>query len=118
MGKISDYNKGSVFSADLSNHDWKKLEDIYCSPSFYEDQIFPLKGLYINEKSKYGRRPYAATDSFLVDLPMHLLETVEQIISNPEIVEQINTDHAGFKIRSYMSRTYNRECYTVVFVDR
>lgn len=111
---ITKFNKGSVFNVNFFGLEFVKLEDLFNSD---EDQVYVITGLFINQKSKYGPRPFVSTPDFLADLPSHMLETVEEIISSPEIVEQINSRKAGFKVRSYKSKTYNKECYSVEFVD-
>ena len=118
MASITDFNKGSDFVIDFSKREWKKLEDIYCSPTYEPSEIHKIEGLFINQKSKYGDRPFVAFDDiYLADLPGHMLESVRTIISTPEIVEQINNGKAGFQVYAYMSKTYNRECYSIRFVD-
>lgn len=118
MATIADFNRGSDFIIDFSKREWTKLEDIYCSPTYDPERIHTINGLFINTKSKYGDRPFVAFDDiYLADLPNHLLETVKTIMGTPEIVEQINNGKAGFKVYAYMSQTFNRECYSVRFVD-
>ena len=112
---IASYNKGSNFDVDFENRTWVKLEDLY---NEQEGVIFTLEGLFINRKSKFGPRPFAAFDKiYLVDFPSSYLATVEEMIGDPAIVEQINNGKAGFEAKSYMNGTYNRECYYPKFHD-
>lgn len=118
MGKIGDYNKEVIFDVAFDNRGWKKLEDFYNEPGYNPNEIHTIEGLFINEKGKFGKRPYVACDKiYLVDFPQHLTEVVEQMIADPEVVQQINEGKAGFTVRAYMSNTYNRECYAPRFVN-
>ena len=112
---ISNYNKFSrKFNAEISNLSFVKLEDLYKEAPTKE---YVLTGLFINKKSKFGDRPYVATPDFLVDLPNGMLNTIKEMISEPMVVEAINNGQCGFKVVTYHSNRYNKECYTVEFVD-
>ena len=115
MSKATTYNKGSIFDIRLDNRDWVKLEDLY---NEHEGEIFRIDGLFINNKGKYGPRPFVAHSSnYNTDLPMHMTETIEQMIADPEVVSEINEGKVGFSVRAYMSKNYNRECYSIRFED-
>lgn len=111
---IANYNKGNVFNFNTEGLQFADLEDLFNSD---EDHVYVIKGFFINTKSKFGPRPVVVTPDFMADLPQHMLKTVNQIIADPETVEQINNGKAGFKIRSYISKNYNKECFTVSFVN-
>jgi hypothetical protein len=51
-----------------------------------------------------------------VNLPEHLLEDVQDMISDSEAVEQINAGKAGFKIRTYTDRKGGTS-YSVEWMD-
>lgn len=111
MSKATSYNKGSIFDIDFENRTWYKLEDMF---NEQEGVVFHVEGLFINAKSKYGPRPFVAFDKiYLADLPQHMTATIEQMISDPEVVEEINEGRVGFTVRAYMSKNYNRECYSI-----
>ena len=112
---IASYNKGSNFDIKFEDRTWVKLEDLY---NEQEGVVFTIDGVFINRKSKFGPRPFIAFDKiYLADLPNNMLETVEEIIGNPDIVAQINEGKAGFEAKSYMNDKYNRECYYIKFHD-
>ena len=117
MAKLSAYKQGSSFNVDYSKRSWIKLEDIYNSPAYNEQEVHQIYGLFINEKGKYGKRPYVATDIHLIDLPQHMTPVIEQMLQDPEVIQQINEGKAGFTVRAYMSNNYQRECYAITFVD-
>ena len=115
MSALTNYNKGSIFDIDFENRTWYKLEDMF---NEQEGVVFTIEGLFVNEKSKYGPRPFVAFDKiYLADLPQHKLETIREMIGDPAVVELINAGKAGFTVKAYMSKNYNRECYDIRFVD-
>ena len=115
MSKATSYNKGSEFEINFDNRQWTKLEDLY---NEQPGEIFRIDGLFMNNKGKYGPRPFIAFgDNWLVDLPMHMAETIERMIADPEVTEEITNKKVGFSVRAYMSKNFNRECYSIRFVD-
>ena len=115
MLKSLQYNKGSLFDIDFTQRAWCKLEDLF---NEQPDHLFQIDGLFINTKSKYGDRPFVAFDKvYLADLPQHMLEVVKDMIGDPEVVEEINSGKVGFTVRAYMSKNYNRECYSIRFEE-
>lgn len=113
MASIGDFNKGSVFEVNFEKLGWVSLEDLYNADG--DGAVYTLTGLFINQKGKYGPRPYVSTDLYLVDLPQHRLEDIEQMLTMPEIVQQVTDGKAGFTIRPYISRKYDKECFDVFF---
>ena len=77
--------------------------------------IYPVKGLYINTKSKFGAAPVIISDDKFINLPSHLCEEVRSILSNPEDVEDIKAGHVGVTIYEYIS--HNRKCYSINWED-
>lgn len=115
MSKATSYNKGSIFDINFDDRTWYKLEDMF---NEQEGVIFRIEGLFINENSKFGARPFVAFDKiYLADLPQHMTETIREMIGDPEVVEEINDGKVGFTVRAYMSKTYKKECYSIRFVD-
>lgn len=119
MSKATSYNLGSSFNVNFEGLEFMKLQDLYDQqdPGQAEQTIFPITGLFINKKSKFGPRPFLSTPNFLADLPAHMLATIEQMIADPEVVEEINDGKIGFQLRTYTSKTYKNLCYTIFFVD-
>lgn len=116
MIKALAYNKGTHFTNVKFDGSlaFLKIDDVYKQSP---DSVYVLNGLFINTKSKYGARPYLATPDFFMDLPSHMLETVEAMIADPDVVGEINGGKVGFQIRTYQSKQFNRECYSIVFVE-
>lgn len=114
---ISNYNPQNVSSFDV-NFDrliWKKLEDMLFDDG--KGTVYTLTGIFIKRNGKFGPRPYVSTDQYLVDLPQRRLDDVEKMLEDPEVIQQIKDGKAGFWIRSYMSKKYDKECFDVFFED-
>lgn len=79
--------------------------------------VFPICGIYINTKGKYGPQAcIAISESVLVNLPAHLLETCTEMREDPEAIEEINNGQAGFKVYQYESKG-GQIGYSVDWVD-
>lgn len=116
MSFANKYNKnGRVFSIDTEGWtDYVGLSDLYEKD---KEAVYPVHGFYINRKSKFGPRPTLISDGYFVNLPSHMLDDVVDIMGDPEAVADIEAGKVGFKVRTYTSKTYNKECFGVEFVD-
>lgn len=113
MGIANKYNRKSPFTAQIpENAPFVTLDKI-------KDVAEPIKILtmWINTKSKYGDHPVIGTETGKVDLPKGLTDTVRQMITDDEVITAVNAGKLGFKVRSYHSEKYNKECLTVDFID-
>ena len=115
--------------------DFESLNKDYSSPFTYAmredapfvkisdldtEKTYTLVNLYINTKSKYGAHPVAgiADDNGIwVSLPNHLTDTAKAILSNTEAIEAINNKKCGIKARKFHSDKYNRDGYSISFVN-
>lgn len=107
------YNTEKIFNIDTEGFDYKSLEDLFID----EDTEYPVCGLYINTKGNFGKEPIIATDEFYVNLPSHLVDTVEAMIKDEEAVEAINDGLVGFTIYQYHQKKFNKDCYGIRWVD-
>ena len=124
MSNLTSYNKGSNFNVNFDKREFVSLETLYNSNP---NAIYRLSGLFINTKSKYGPRPYASgetysdegklLDEFLVDLPMHMLDTLKEILNDDHCIEEINAGIAGFSVRQYFSKNFQKDCYSIKFEE-
>lgn len=115
MSFATKFNKGSKFDIDTSDMEFRSLAEL--KAEFDETTTYPLKGIYINSKSKFGAHPVFITDKYLVDVPSHMIDTVNDVLADQTAIDDIKAGKVGFKIYSYTSQTYNRECLNVEFVD-
>ena len=89
------YNKGNRFDVDTTGYDYIKLSDLKTGV------VYPLLGVYVNFKSMYGPAPVAIIERHFVNLPAHLLNDVQDMLSDHEMIEAIMSGKAGFSVREY-----------------
>lgn len=115
MSILNKYNQGTSFNFQTpADFEFKTLKEIYNDKD--RENVLPLKSLFINTKSKFGDSPVAVTDKELVNLPGHLLTSVQGMISDDEVVELVNKDHVGIEIYEYESAKWGTN-YSVKFVE-
>lgn len=112
---LNKYNKSTprfTFSTPKSFEyaNLKRLVDLY---GIKQEHV--LNALYINTKSRYGNSPVAVTGTHLVNLPGHLLDTVNEMMNDPEFVEAVNNHLVGFTIYEYEGR--NGKGYSVNWIS-
>ena len=115
MSFASRYNRGSKFDINTDGFKYISLQDLQDPADL--GKVFPLLGLYINRKSKFGDAPVAIIAGYFVNLPKHLTEDVREMLGDPETVDDIKAGKCGFSIREYDDKTYNRHCFSVEWRD-
>jgi hypothetical protein len=121
MAKFSfskKYNTEKIFNIDTKNFDYLSLEDL--TNMNHEDgceQVFVVRGIYINNKGLYEAAPVIALDDTYVNLPAHLTAVCQEMIKDPVVVAEMNAGHLGFRIEKYFKERYNKDCYSVEWVD-
>ena len=75
-------------------------------------------GFFINSKGKFGPEANAILENKLVaNLPRHLLDTIKQLLDDNRYAEYIKEGHVGFSIYQYHSNRYDRDAYSVTWLD-
>lgn len=116
MSIANKYNHGVRFDYTIpQDTPFIGLAKLYESEG--EGVVYPIHGLYINRKSKYGEAPVAICDDMLVNLPKHLLDTVKQMLLDDEFVDAVNRGKVGFKIYTYTVKNNNSLLYSVNWLD-
>lgn len=112
---IAKHNRTvAQFKVDTDGFEFKKLNELFDEKK--PETVFSVYGLYINRKGKYGASPFAASDGYFISLPQHLLDTVHEILADPESIAQMNDAKAGLVIRPYVDDKGVTH-YTADFVD-
>lgn len=113
MSFAKQFNRVS-FSVDTTGFEYCKLKDLYTAKT--KNKVYRLDGLFVN-RSPLGLSPVfiVADLKKLVNIPSHLTETAQTILSDVDAVEQIEGGKVGFTLYTYES--HGRECYGVKFVD-
>lgn len=109
------YNRGGKFSIDTNGFGYMSLADLFAQNG--ADRVYPLAAIYINTKSQFGNAPVFATNEYFVNVPKHMLDTAQAILSDSDAIDAINSHMVGFKIHQYIQKRFNRVCYGVNFVD-
>lgn len=114
-GLMSRFNNSNVFDIDTSNYKYVSLETLYDTDPTAQYKVL---GFFVNTKGKYGAEPNAIIgNNLIVNLPRHLLETVNELLDSDDYIQYIKEGHVGFKIYQYHSNKYNRDAYSVTWLD-
>lgn len=120
----NSFNEKRLFDVDTSEYEFKKLEELWkehCEIDADGEEIctkvFPVLGVYPNEKSMFGPQGMIATDEYYVNLPNSFYDTVLDIRSDPRAIKAINDGKVGFEIEQYYQKRHEKTCYTIRWVD-
>lgn len=98
---IAAHNRNTVkFKVDTNDFKFRKLAELFAEND--PETVYPVYGLYINRKSKFGASPFAASEGYFISLPNHMLEQVQEILQDAEAIDQMNNSKAGLVIRPYL----------------
>ena len=112
------FNTEKLFNIETEDFEYMSLEDLAkATASSEEPVVFIIRGVYINRKSLYDPSPVVALDDCYVNLPSHLLPACEEMLHDRLAVDAINQGRCGFRIEKYFQKRYQRECYSVEWVD-
>lgn len=111
--KITDLNyKGGI--------DWgvdtKDMEFAKCEEMPYEK---PLKvyGFFTTPDNGYGRGAVAILNGVLLNLPNRYVETVDTILSDDEMIDEVKTGNVAIVISTFISKRYKKVGYDITFVE-
>lgn len=112
--KFTKFNKTNRidWGIDSSNFPFRKIGDVLNEGV----KLVKIRGFYI-QNGKFGKQANGITDSYILNLPTHTTETIEQILDDSEAVESIKNGECWIRLHSYHSKTYNKECFGFDFVD-
>lgn len=113
-GLMERFNHNNIFDVETSGFKWVDLKTLYDTDP---EKQYKVLGLFTNNSGKFGTEPVVIVDGFLVNLPRHLLVAVQQMLDSDEIVQYIKDGHCGFKIYQYHSSRYNRDAYSIEWLD-
>lgn len=112
-GLMARFNHTNIFDVDTRDFKWVNLETLFNTDP---DKTYTLLGLF-TKGSKFGKEPDAIIQGYKVNLPRHLLDTVEDMLDDNQVIEAIKAGKVGFKVYSYHSNTYNKDAYSVTWLD-
>ena len=119
MSIASKYNKGSRFNYQWPTKEeatYAKLQGLYDVNN--TDKVFTVRALLIGTKGKFGDEPVIGLDNnIIVNCPKHMVEVINMMLEDDDAIEAINAGKLGFKVRTYVDKTFGKLCYAVEWVD-
>lgn len=104
-------NGGAKFEYDNEKErDYIKLGELDMS------KTYPIEALFINTKGKFGDQGVIISGDYIVNLPNHLTEMIEDMRKDEEMVEAINDRLFDFEIYEFESKKYNRKSHGINLV--
>ena len=113
-GLMQRFNHNNIFDVETSGFKWVDLKTLFDTDP---EKQYKVLGLFTNNSGKFGTEPVAIVDGFLVNLPRHLLVAIQQMLDSDEIIQYIKDGHCGFKIYQYHSSRYNKDAYSIEWLD-
>lgn len=112
---MSKFNNTNVFGIDTSDYKYTNLATLFNTDPEAKHKVL---GVFVNTKGKYGAEPNAIIENnLIVNLPRHLLETVNELLDDDRYIDYIKAGHVGFNIYQYHSSKYNKDAYSVTWLD-
>lgn len=107
---FSKFNKERLFDIDTSDFEYTNLEELYNANG--ANFVYELRGVYIGTKSIYDpEAPMVATDREYVNIPVHQLPEIKQMLADKLAIREINEGNAGFIIESFYQKRFQKTCY-------
>lgn len=112
---VAKFNNNNVFGIDTTNYKYVDLNTLYDTDPTAQHKVL---GFFVNSKGKFGAEPNAILENNLIaNLPRHLLDTVSQMLDDNRYIEYIKEGHVGFTIYQYHTNKYNKDAYSVTWLD-
>lgn len=77
-------------------------------------KTYPIEALFINTKGKFGDQGVIISGDYIVNLPNHLTEMIEDMRQDSEMVDAINQRLFDFEIYEFESK--NTIVYHIVLI--
>lgn len=109
---LNKYSNGDAkFEYDNEKkRDYIKLGELDMS------KTYPIEALFINTKGKFGDQGVIISGDYIVNLPNHLTEMIEEMRQDSEMVDAINQRLFDFEIYEFESKKYNRVSHGINLV--
>ena len=110
---ISKFNKGNKINwgIDTKPLPFKKTSEVELN------KIYDLKGCFITPDREFGGA-VLITGDFLLNIPGRYIDNINNIMSDPETVEDIKAGKCGFIVTSFISEKFKRTGYSIEFVEK
>ena len=111
---ISKFNKGNKidWGIDTKSLPFKKTSEVELN------KTYNLKGCFITSDRGFGGGAVLITEDFLLNIPGRYIDNINNIMSDPETVEDIKAGKCGFIVTSFISEKFKRTGYSIEFVEK
>ena len=111
--KITDLNyKGGIdWNIDTKGMEFRKCEEMP-----HETEL-KVHGFFTTPDNGYGRGAVAILDDVLLNLPQRYVETVDTILSDDEMIEEVKTGKVAIVVSTFISKKYKKVGYDITFVE-
>lgn len=83
----------------------------------HEGDPYRVYGFFTTRDRGYGETPVAILENCFVSLPQRYLDVVKSITDKQDCVAAIIAGHCAIKYSRFTSKKFNREGYSVEFMD-
>lgn len=109
---LNKYSNGGV----KFDYDNEKEREYIKLGELDSSKTYPIEALFINTKGKFGNQGVIISGDYIVNLPNHLTEMIEDMRQDAEMVEAINDRLFDFEIYEFESKKYNRKSHGINLV--
>lgn len=102
MSFAARYNKVNRWNVNTDGFEYRKIAEVVAADG--EGVVYTVRGVRISRGGKYGDSAVVILDSCFVNLPKHMVEDVDHILSSGEDVEDIKAGKVGIEFYSYEGR--------------
>lgn len=94
-------NKGKRFTFNSDELEFANLADIITEKKGNFKAV--VRGCFVYD-AKHGKRPAIITDKVIINVPNHLVKTVEQILANDDMIDAINRGECVIESYQYKDK--------------
>lgn len=99
MGLMSKFNNANAFmSIDTTDFNYVSLSDLM---NEIGEKPYPIQGLFINGKGRYGDEAVAIGDHILINLPHYVVDDVKEMLTDSVVIDAIKQGRVGIKVHEY-----------------
>ena len=99
MGLMSKFNNANAFmDIDTSKYNYVSLKDLLDEQG---EKPYPIQGLFINSKGKFGDEAVAIGDRILINLPHYVVDDVKEMLQDSVVIDAIKQGRVGIKTHAY-----------------